>query len=252
MHQKNRMVSIFLLCIIHTNLSESQQPHKNNVIPPVYNYSPVVTTLKLQQSLFASKLIIIPIILSIALCAQKRNIFQMITHYPFTFLALSFFTCNYFIDTICKYQQINQALNFFIFSQNINCYILSIMAIKNTMKHIHEIDQTLFDEDEFFYTIKQNTGHSFHELEIFTFELINSSLHSINNLCLDINKIDMGEKIYLLFKDKISIEHVLLLSKNNQELHADLLQFSNNPHQEYKQLTTKICTLLKRHINSFI
>ncbi|MFA5998501.1 MAG: hypothetical protein WC747_00575 [Candidatus Babeliales bacterium] len=256
MLQKNQALYVFLLFTFSANLPQNM-PHRKEIttdliVPYVYNFSPVVNDLQIQQWLSKSRLIMIPTIVAIALYVKKESIANMIADYPLTFLATSCFACNYLIDTISKYRQINQTLNYFLFSQSMSRYMLCAMAIKNTMKQQCEIKNISFDEDDFFKAIQAETGHSFQELESFTFELINSSLHSISNLCIDMHKTDIEEKIYFLFKDKISIEQMLFLSKNDKKLHSELLKFYNNPEQQYQHITTTLCTLLKKHLNCFL
>ncbi|MCX5924511.1 MAG: hypothetical protein NTZ68_03755 [Candidatus Dependentiae bacterium] len=249
MRQKNQALYIFLLFTFSTNLPENST---DLIAPSVYNFSPVVNDLQLQQWLSKSRLVIIPTIIAIALYVKKESMVDMIADYPLTFLATTCFTCNYLIDTFSKYRQINQTLNCFLFSQSMSRYMLCAMAIRNTMKEQREIKHISFDEHDFFKTIATETGHSFQELESFTFELINSSLHSISSLCIDINKTDIEEKIYFLFKDKISIEQMLLLSKNDKKMHSELLKFYNNPEQQYSHITTTLCALLKKHLSCFL
>lgn len=222
------------------------------IIPFVYNTIPVVQDLQLQKYISTCRLIMMPTILAISLYFNKLTLAESISKHPLVFLAISYLAGNYLIDSVSKYRQLNQTLQFFIFSQTMSRYMLCLLAVKNTMKHISEKQNLYFNEQEFTDLIIKNTGHSLEELELFTFELLNSSIHAVQNLCIDINTTDMEEKIYYLFKEQMSLEQMLLLCQKYPVLYKELFEFYQTPDQKYHQTLQKLCFLIQTHFNHFI
>ncbi|MBP6892483.1 hypothetical protein KBB68_02785, partial [Candidatus Babeliales bacterium] len=221
-------------------------------IPLVYNIVPVVEELRLQGMISKCRLIVIPIIIVLTLYCNQKKIVQMIEKDPFPFALLAYFLGNCVIDSIAKYRQIDQTLEFFLFAQMMSRYMLCLFAIKNTMKKITFTKSCFFDEQNFLTKVIESTGYSIEELEIFSAELLGSSINSINKLCIDINTTDIEEKMYLVFKEQISLEQILLLCKNDADIYTALMKFHKNPEQEFENILKTLCVLIRGHFNYFM
>lgn len=245
--------NIFLLqsLLITFMLTVCAEPEKP-ILPFIYNIIPIVKDLKNQKWISQCRLAIIPTILGIALCCNHKNLIQNIQEHPISFLAASYFLSNYLIDTWSKYQQLNQSLQLFLFSQTMSRYMLCLLATKNTMNNLCLTKNTIFDEQDFSNTIIKQTGHSLEELELFTFELLNNSISCMNNACIDINSTNLEEKIYYLFKDQTSLEQMLLICKDDAILYEKLIHFYENPEENYKETLQQLCNLIRSHFNCFI
>ena len=249
---KNKASYLFFLFTFYTVLPQAPGDEKDMQAPIVYSYSHIISDIKQRQKLSKSRLIAIPAIVCATLLFNKNSIIESAKNSPIPFIAASCFLSNYIIDTFYKYQTINQTLDFFIFSQKMSHYMLCAMILKNTMSKKDEFKNINFKEEEFLTTIALQTGYSFEELEQLTIELLNNSLLSINGLCFDINTTELGEKVYFLFKDKVSMSQMLILSKDDKRLHNALLKFYTNPEKEYQDTLTTICSLLKNHLETVL
>lgn len=249
---KNKVSYVFLLLTFSTLFPQDYDHEKDVQASIVYSYNNIISDLRQRQKLSKSRLVAIPAIVCATLLFNKNSIVESAKNSPITFIASSCFLSNYIIDTFYKYQTINKALKFFMFSQKMSHYMLCAMILKNTMGEQSEFKNIHFKEEEFLTTIALKTGHSFEELEQLTIELLNNSLLSINGLCFDINTTSLGEKVYFLFKDKVSMGQMLLLSKHDKTLHDALLKFYASPEKEYNDTLTTICSLLKNHLQAVL
>lgn len=222
------------------------------IVPFVYNIVPVIKDLKFQQWISQSRLMVMPAMLSITLYCCKNHLAQYIADYPIPFLAFSFLIGNFLTDSVFKYRQINQAVQFFLFSQAMSRYLLCMIAVKNRMQQVSILKEANFNEQEFLRLIVQSTGHTIEELELFIFELLNSSMNSINHLCVNVNTTDIEEKIYFLFKEKITIEQMLLACKNDEAVYEKLLEFHKDPEQNYENIMQTLCLLVHTQFNYLI
>lgn len=211
----------------------------------------VIQDLKLQATTSKYRLIVIPSIIALTLYAHQKKVFEMIETQPVAFALLAYFLGNCIIDSISKYRQIDQALHFFLFAQKMNRYMLCMFAIKNTMKKLNTFKNECFDEQLFLTTIVNNTQHSLQELENFNDGLMQSSMQAVSKLCLDINVAAMDEKFYRLVKEQISLEQILLLCKNDFNLHQALQAFYQNPENEFESIMKKVCFLFQKHFKIF-
>ncbi len=252
MLSKNKALYIFSLLVFSNIEPQSLHPKTDESVSIIYSFSHVIHDLELRQKLSKSRLIILPTIIATTLYLNRHSISHSIADSPVPFLAASCFLCNYLIDTVSRYRKINQTLDFLIFSQTMSHYMLCALTIKNTMNQQKETKHINFSDEDFFRDIATQTGHSLEELEQLTLTLISSGLHSINNLCTDIKTTDLGENIYFLFKEKVSIGQMLVLSKNDKELCQALSKFYTNPEKEYPNMITTLCTLLRKHLRYFI
>ena len=248
--QKHR--SSFRLCLALIFLGQMQLCNHQEMVPLVYNIVPVVKDLRLQKWISQCRCIIIPVIVAATLYFNKEKVVENIVQHPMPFALISYFLGNCIIDSVSKYRQINQTLDFFLFSQAMSRYMLCMLAIKNTMLRLKVTKGIDFNEQDFDAIIIKNTGYSIAELETFTFELLSSSIHSINNLCIDMNTIDIEEKIYFLFKEQIALEQMLVVCKDDAMIYAELTKFHDHPEEEYEFVIKKFCALVHQHFNYFI
>lgn len=248
-YTKNRLkyhLLFFFLCIVTVIKAEK------DIIPFVYNVVPVIKDVKFQQWVAQSRLIIMPVMLGITLYCCKNHLMEYVTDYPIPFLAFSFLIGNFLTDSVFKYRQINQAVQFFLFSQAMSRHLLCMIAVKNKMQRISLIKGTNFNEQEYLRFIMEKTGHTIEELELLIFELLNSSMNSINHLCVNVNTTDIEEKIYFLFKEQITIEQMLLVCKNDENIYDQLFEFHNDPEQNYEYIMETLCVLIHAQFNSFM
>lgn len=249
-YKKNRLS--LGLCFVGTLLCATFMRSNQESIPLVYNIVPVVKDLRLQGMISKCRLIVIPSIIALTLYCNQKKIVQMIEKDTIPFALLAYFLGNCVIDSIAKYRQIDQALEFFLFAQMMSRYMLCVFAIKNTMKKVMSTKGRSFDEHDFLTQVIECTGYSIEELEVFSTELLGSSINSINKLCIDINTTDIEEKIYLVFKEQISLEQILLLCKNDVDVYAALMKFHENPEQEFAEVMKTLCFLIRGHFNYFM
>lgn len=247
-----KTLSMILLCCSSNHYYTLPRTDHQNIIPLIYNLSPVVDDLQLQKNLSECRLFFLPVLLGITSCLHYQNIKSLITDYPISFVMLSLFSGNYFLDTISRYRQIKQTLHFFLFSQAMARYILSTLAVKNHLKKVYEKRHQSFDELYFEELFLQNTGQTIEELEKFTFELINTSITAINNLCIDINTTGIEEKIYFLFKEKITLEQMLMIAQKDKTLYEALITFYNDPNINQEAFLKKIAKLIQKQLDCFI
>jgi hypothetical protein len=242
-YQKKRLrygLSINALVLFSFNLF-----CKDETMPCVYNFDPVVKNLRMQKIVSLSRLLVIPAIVAITLYFNKNKVIENIENHPIPFAFASYFLGNCLIDSISKYSQIDQTLEFFLFSQTMSRYLLCILAIKNSMKRFDAIKVIKFDEQKFFSIVANSTGHTVQELEILTEQLLNSSIHSMDNLCIE-------EKLYCMCKEQITIEQMLLVCKDDTLIYQELVKFYENPEKEYESILVKMCILISQHFNYFI
>lgn len=247
---KNRLLFTLLLnCLLfaHTPVQT-----KTPIATSTYNVIPTLNDINLQKRLSLYRILIIPTIIAATLYFNKENFIRNITEYPIHFLAISYLIGNYVIDTFSKYRQLNQSLQFFIFSQTMSRYMLCIHAILNTMKQLSIAKNDSFNQQAFLATIIQSTGHSLDDLERFNCELLNSSATSIHNVCIDISPSYLEEKTYILFKEKITIERMIVMSKNDPILYPILVQFYSDPEKEYESIILTLCKAIQSHFNYFM
>jgi hypothetical protein len=249
-YKKNRLCFVllnvcFLLCAI-------QIYAKPEDISLIYSAVPVAKDLQWQAKISKYRLIVIPGIVAFTLCCNQKKIFQMIESSPVSFALLAYLLGNFVIDSVTKYQQIDYALNFFLFAQKISHYTLCLFAIKNTMKKMTLHNSESFNEQRFLSLIYENSGYSLEELEVYSIDLLNSSLYVVDKLCIDTNPISFEEKVYILRKEQISLEQILLLCTSDLVIHELLVKFHKNPESEFELVMKKICFLIRKHFNSFM
>ncbi|MBP6892609.1 hypothetical protein KBB68_03445, partial [Candidatus Babeliales bacterium] len=112
-YKKNRFS--FDLCLMGLLLVVTYVQSNQENIPLVYNIVPVVEELRLQGMISKCRLIVIPSIIVLTLYCNQKKIVQMIEKDPFPFVLLAYFLGNCVIDSIAKYRQIDQTLEFFLF-----------------------------------------------------------------------------------------------------------------------------------------
>lgn len=231
----------------------SMQMHtKSEHIPFIYQTVPILKDLRLQAITSKCRLVIIPSIIAVTLCCNQKKILEMMQARPVTFALLAYFLGNCVIDSIAKYRQIDQTLDYFVFAQTMNRYMLCVFAVKNTMKKLSMTKTGLFNEQDFLTKVMQNTGYSMHELEIFSEELLQSSIYAINRLCMDINTTDLEGKFYTVLKEEVTLEQMLLFCKNDNVVYVELMKFHENPEQKFDEVMTSLCVLIRKHFNFFM
>ena len=217
-----------------------------------YNVVPILKDLQLQAIISKCRLVVIPSIIALTLYCNQKKIVEMIQISPITFALLAYFLGNCVIDSIAKYRQIDQTLEFFLFAQMMIRYMLCIFALKNTMKKLMLIKTGFFNEEDFFKKVAVCIGHSVEDLETFSIELLNSSINSVSKLNIDINAADIEEKMYFLLKEQISLEQILLLCKDDSVVYAELMKFHENPEEEFESVMKTLCFLIRGHFNYFM
>lgn len=218
----------------------------------VYNAGLVVKDLRLQAITSKCRLIVIPSLIALTLYCNQKKMFEIIETYPVIFCLLSYFLGNCVIDSVLKYRQIDQTVEFFLFSQTMSRYMLCIFALKNTMKKLDTFKKNSFNEQDFLAKIIEHTGYSMQELEILSTELLRSSIQGIYKLCIDVNAADMEEKFYTVLKEQITLEQMLLLCKNDSAAYCELLKFHENPEQKFDEVMKNLCLLIRKHFNFFM
>ena len=239
--KKRKALALYLL-LLQTSTTQCKIPYSFKKI----NFS-VATDLGVEKARAFSKAFLIPLTITTALIFNKTNLLKNFQEYPISSLAISCFACNYFMDTIAKYQQINQALSYFLFAKTFSRYVLTIIAIKNTLTSTKNKNR-IIKEQEFLAEVTRNLPLSFSEIDSLALEILVSSINTVNNLQIDINT-DITEKVYFLFKENLHIEQVLNLVSDNQELYPHLHDFYLDPHQCIDCITTHMNTLLHESIN---
>lgn len=247
---KNRLgFTLLLSCLLCTHVTIKT---KSTTTPSTYNITPTLHDINLQKKLSQYRILIIPTIIALTLYFNKENLIRNITEYPVHCLAISYLIGNYVIDTFSKYRQLNQSLQFFIFSQTMTRYMLCIHAILNSMKQLYTSKNDSFNEQAFLETITHYTGHSLDDLERFNCELLNSSTDSIHNACINISPPNLEEKTYMLFKEKITIEQMLIISKDDPIFYPILVQFYSDPEKNYESIIITLCKAIQSHFNYFM
>ena len=249
MRYKNAYAYIFLLTTFISLRSTSNQ--EKETASMTYTFAHVIHDLQLKKTLSQTRLLILPSVIGLTLYFNKEHIIRNATESPIPVLAASFFLCNYMIDIYSRYKKINRTVDFFIFAQQISMYMLCIVTIKNTMLDRQKTTYKNFNEEEFYSLISTQTGYSFQHLEQITLALMNSCAQHITTVCSDINTTDLSEQVYLLCKDKITIQQLLILTKNDLCLHKALSTFLSNPEEEYSKLLNFLCSRLKKQIHYF-
>jgi len=245
------MICIMLLLSSTTSGNDSALLRASAPTMP-YTTIPMIHDLELQQKTSLCRLGLLPAILIVVAYFQSSNIKEMISTHPVPFVAVSYLLGNFFIDTLSKYRKIHDTLQLLLFSQTMNRYMLSALAIKNTMQHLYATKNEQFDEELFFHKLTVHTGYSFAELEKFTSEIIHNCLLFVHDLCLNPYIENINEQIYVLMKNKITMDQILLVSSSDQELYYHLQQFNQNPEKNYEFILEKLGILIKNHLDCFI
>ncbi len=248
---KHNMMSIALLLLNGTSNMHSAPSQVGTTTMP-YTTIPMIHDLELQQKTSLYRLGLLPAILIVVAYFQSSNIQEMIYAHPIPFTAMSYLLGNFFIDTFSKYKKIHETLQLLLFSQTMNRYMLSALAIKNNMQDIYAGTQEPFSEELFFQKLKIYTGYNFEELEQFTAEIIHNCLLFVHDLCLNPYIENINEQIYGLMKNKVTLDQILLVSSSDHELYYHLQQFNQHPEKNYEIVLEKLGLLIKNHINCFI
>lgn len=251
-HIKNRLCyGLFInliLAVTNNVFGQQQEQHESHM----HYIVPIAKNLRMQKLLSVCRVIVIPAIIAVTLYCNRQGVVESVVKYPLPFALTSYFLGNSIIDSISKYRQIRQALEFFEFSQTMNRYLLCMQAIKNSMKRLYISKNIVFDEQEFFVKVQKYAGHTFEELEIFVQQVLSSSVQSINRLCIDMNISENEEKICFVCKDQITVEQMLLVCKDDVLIYSKLLKFFKYPEQEYESLIQSICILMQQHFEYFV
>lgn len=218
---------------------------KQNIVPFVYQTGSITHDLMLRRQVSQARIAVTAIVSAAIMCCGYKKIINSITQHPIFLLLLAFFG-NYCIDLASYYQRIDSVLDFFSFSQQMNCYMLCLVAIKNAMPPSKSIEQ------DFLARIQNNAGYTLQELEQFVFIVLHSSIEAVNNLCMDVGTIDIEEKIYELLKEQVTIDQMLLVCQQDEPLRDQLEVFSQNPEKEYAITVDMICLLIKGRLNLFM
>ncbi len=235
----------FLLCAIQAG---AQSEH----VPLVYAAVPAIKNLQLQIKFSKYRLVLIPSIVAFTICFNQKKALELIESSPIVFAILVYFSGSFTIDSMVKLRQIDQALEFFLFAQKMSRYLHCIFAIKNTMQKMATCKGDIFNEQHFSMLVHEGSGYSLEELEAYSIDLLSSGIYSINKLCVNINLKDVEEKTYLLCKEQISLEQILLLCKSDLIVHELLLKFYENPEQQFEAVMKKMCFLIRGHFNCFM
>lgn len=240
--------------MIFITLLLSTIPSSSNSAPLSTNIAtiPMIHDLQQQQKTSLYRLALLPTILIVVAYFQSSNIQEMIYQHPVPFIAASYLLGNFLIDTFSKHKKINDTLQLLLFAQTMNHYMLSALAIKNSMQNIYITKNKSFNEELFFHNLTKHTGYSFEELEQFVSEIIHNCLLFVHDLCINPYIENIHAHIYDLMKNKITIDQVLLLANNDKELYALLQQFNQNPEKNYELAVEKLGFLIKKHFDYFI
>jgi hypothetical protein len=243
---------LFILSYSTVFPSEQEPYVPEDLHANVYRMARIVSDLKAQRWISQSRLLLVPGIFTTALCCSHKKLIEFVQNHPIPFLMLAYLFCNYAIDSFSTYRQIDQALSCFLCSQNMNRYLLSIIAVKNLMQELLAADHQEFDQEHFHDLIAKNTGYTLSGLEKFVSELMQSSVHTINHLCVNIDTAVVEQKMYDLLKERVSIEQMLFVCKNDVMVYPQLCKFCQNPPLEYESTVVKLCGLLHTQLDQMV
>src|SRR3990167_8728374 len=121
-YKKNQLrISLLISVIFFGGLSLQAQ---KDTPPLAYSIVPIVKDLRSQKFISQCRLAIIPAIIAVAWYCNQISLTETIQKSPLLFSATAYFLGNFVIDSMVKYQQINQVLGFFLFSQTMSRYLL--------------------------------------------------------------------------------------------------------------------------------
>ncbi len=182
---------------------------------------------------------------------HQKQMLQTIKEYPFTYLATTLFTSNYFIDVYIKYKQMKKLLEYYIHLKALSRHMLYAIAIKNTMIQTSKKNFIEFNQHDFCNTITANIPLSFLELETLTTELLKNSTNAIKQLHIEAST-DCTEQIYFLFKDNLSIEQALSLAQKEKSLYKKLQSFQIDPEKYYTSLIAELNYMIRKDLHYFL
>lgn len=249
--KKTRYMLYFsFLCAITT--IESSPYKKAKPTSHAFQFLTNTSELHFEKKLSLTRLMIVPSLLCATLFLNKDNLAATIKENSFLSLIVTMFLCNFVIDTCIKYRQINHVINIFELSKELSRYMLYAVAIKNTMQELSIKDTNCpFCEEEFFKNITNQIPLSFQELEELIFALLHSSIKTIQSMHIEIHT-DLEERIYLLCKERVTIEEVLSLYDDDIECYPLLKKFLENPTQHYKKTAFTLNSLIKEQFQYMI
>ena len=243
-------IALFISFIFFDELCYLKAEAENVVC--AYQIEPIAKNLQIQAKIAKCRLFSIPTVIALSLSLNHSYFMQKIYDHPVWFLLGSYLFVNYMIDSFVKYREMNQTIQFFLFSQTLSRYLLCIFAVKNTMKRLRVTKGIDFNEQEFMAMVAKNTGYTIAELETFTFQLLNSSIDSFSAVCIGANCTEIEEKIYFALKDQVTLEQMLLVCKNDAMIYQKLLSFYENPEKNYQLIMKNLCTLIHDYFNNLI
>lgn len=241
---------IFLLCL--NNGTSFTPPQKTPLSLPKPQFTNYQEQLSLEKKISFYKLILIPSLIGSLLLYNKKNLLEGIKKNPFVVLVGGCIISNFYIDAAIKYREINDTMQLFQLSKTISRYLLYASAIKNTMLQVAKRDACCdFKEDVFLKMITNEIPLSFQELELFAFELLHSCIKTIHTLHIKIHT-DIEEQIYLLCKEHIALEDILIFYENDAKIYPLLQKLQENPNQYYKNTALELNTLIKEQFQYMI
>lgn len=219
------------------------------------NYSSILrprNTIHLARLICAGKIALVTVTASALILYHKKTILYHTAKYPITSLAGACLICNFFCDSILKYQQIQRTLFLLEASQKINRYIMYAISIKNTMLQLCKKNtEYSFYEADFFQELTSQIPLSFQELEEFTIDILHNCIKEIQNLHIELQT-DIDSKIYFLSKSHLTVEEALFISTQDQEIHDQLKHFYESPSHHYQATLLRLNSLIKKHLHDII
>ena len=225
---------ILLSCFSIDSYAENKDPH----VP--YNSTSSINLLVQESASFIKKHAWIIALTPITIYHHK-DITEFITYRPYISSFALYLGLNYLCDAITDYEKQQSLLKIISLLKKTTLYLVMCHGVKNYMRDKKLSIEPFLDEESFFNTVTANLPYSFGEVTLIilkSYQELKLSLQSLNMRLT----IESEEFVFLCYASSITMQTLLYLVQNNDELYQKISQFEKDPEMHCQSLVAYLTT----------